>query len=138
MHFYKKYVPLTFCSQLLLFLTPMRTKFPSASSLSFFLILFLISFIQILSTFLIQDLFYFLCQQIISEHRAYALSCDPAPCKLLDPPIQVQLHHVEPYDHQIKYNFYRRMAVTVLCIVVRLQLVEPILFDIPPAVHHLP
>ena len=126
MHFYKKYVPLTFCSQLLLFLTPMRTKFPSASSLSFFLI------------FLIQDLFYFLCQQIISEHPAYALSCDPAPCKLLDPPIQVQLPHVEPYDHQIKYNFYRRMAVTVLCIVVRLQLVEPILFDIPPAVHHLP
>ena len=138
MHFYKKYVPLTFCSQLLLFLTPMRTKFPSASSLSFFLILFLISFIQILSTFLIQDLFYFLCQQIISEYPAYALSCDPAPCKLLDPPIQVQLPHVEPYDHQIKYNFYRRMAVTVLCIVVRLQLVEPILFDIPPAVHHLP
>ena len=104
----------TFCSQLLLFLTPMRTKFPSASSLSFFLILFLISFIQILSTFLIQDLFYFLCQQIISEHPAYALSCDPAPCILLYPPIQVQLPHVEPYDHQIKYNFYCRMTVTAV------------------------
>ena len=138
MHFYKKYVPLTFCSQLLLFVTPRRTPFPYASSLSFFLILFLISFIQILSTFLIQDLFYLLCQQIISEHPAYTLSRDPASLKLPDPPIQIQLPHVEPYDHQIKYNFYRRMTVTMLCMVVRLQLVEPILFDIPPAVHHLP
>ena len=137
MHFYKKYVSLPFCLQLLLFWNPMRTKFPYASFLPFF-ILFLISFIQTLSTFLIQDLFYLFCQQIISEHPAYALSCDPAPCKLLDPPIQVQLPHVEPYDHQIKYNFYCRMAVTMLCMVVRLQLVEPILFDIPPAVHHLP
>ena len=115
-----------------------RAEFALCFVSVFFLILFLISFIHILSTFLIQNLFYFLCQQIISEYPAYALSCDPAPCKLLDPPIQVQLPHVEPYDHQIKYNFYRRMAVTVLCIVVRLQLVEPILFDIPPAVHHLP
>ena len=40
MHFYKKYVPLAFCSQLLLFFDPMRTKFPSASSLSFFLYCF--------------------------------------------------------------------------------------------------
>lgn len=79
-----------------------------------------LSSIQILSAFLIQDLFYFLCQQIISEHPTYALSCDPAPFKLLDPPIQVQLPHVEPYDHQIKYNFYCRMTVTVLCMVIRL------------------
>lgn len=27
--------------------------------------------------------------------------------------------YVEPYDHQIKYNFYCRMTVTVLCMVVR-------------------
>ena len=112
MHFYKKYVSLPFFLQLLRLWIPMRTKFPSASSLSFFLILFLISFIQILSAVLIQDLFYFLCQQIISEHPAYALSCDPAPCKLPDSPIQVQLPHVEPYDHQIKYNFYCRMTAS--------------------------
>ena len=40
MHFYKKYVPLAFCSQLLLFLNPMRTKFPYTSSLPFFLFCF--------------------------------------------------------------------------------------------------
>ena len=138
MHFYKKYVPLTFCSQLLLFLTPMRTKFPSASSLSFFLILFLISFIQILSTFLIQELFYFLCQQVISEDPAYALSCDPAPFKLLNPTVQVQFPYVKAYDHQIQYRFYCRMTITMLCMVVRLQLMESIFLDIPPAIHHLP
>lgn len=138
MHFYKKYVPLTFCSQLLLFLTPMRTKFPSASSLSFFLILFLISFIQILSTFLIQDLFYFLCQQIISEDSAYTLSGNSTSFKPLNPTIQVQFPHVESYDHQIKYGFYCRMTITMLCMVVRLQLMESIFLDIPPAIHHLP
>ena len=90
---------------------------PPVLRLCLFLILFLIPFIQILSTFLIQDLFYLLCQQIISEHPAYALSGDPASFKLLEPPIQVQFPHVEPYDHQIKYNFYRSMAVTVLCMV---------------------
>ena len=116
---------------------PNTHKVPPADHFHFFLILFLI-FLQILSTFLIQDLFYFLCQQVIPEDPAHALSCDPASFKPLDPPVQVQLPHVEPYDHQSKYNFYRRMTVTLLCMVVRLQLVEPILFDIPPAVHHLP
>lgn len=77
-------------------------------------------FLQILSTFLIQDLFYFLCQQVIPEDPAHALSCDPASFKPLDPPVQVQLPHVEPYDHQVKYHFHCRMAVTVFCMVVRL------------------
>ena len=120
-----------------LLFNPNTHKVPPADYFHFFLILFLI-FLQILSTFLIQDLFYFLCQQFIPEDPAHALSCDPASFKPLDPPVQVQLPHVEPYDHQVKYHFYRRMAVTVLCMVVRLHLVEPILFDIPPAVHHLP
>ena len=116
---------------------PNTHKVPPPANHFHFFILFLI-FLQILSTFLIQDLFYFLCQQVIPEDPAHALSCDPASFKPLDPPVQVQLPHVEPYDHQVKYHFHCRMAVTVLCIVVRLQLVEPILFDIPPAVHHLP
>ena len=132
MYFYKKFVSPTFCLWLLFFLTPTRTKSPPADHFHFF-ILFLI-FLQILSTFLIQDLFYFLCQQVIPEDPAHALSCDPASFKPLDPPVP----HVESYDHQVKYHFHCRMAVTVLCMVVRLQLVEAILFDIPPAVHHLP
>ena len=116
---------------------PNTHKVPPADHFHFFLILFLI-FLQILSTFLIQDLFYFLCQQIISEDSAYTLSGNSTSFKPLNPTIQVQFPHVESYDHQVKYHFHCRMVVTVLCMVVRLQLVEPILFNIPPAVHHLP
>ena len=116
---------------------PNTHKVPPADHFHFFLILFLI-FLQILSTFLIQDLFYFLCQQVIPEDPAYALSCDPASFKPLDPPVQVQQKNIKNYDHKDKYNLHCRMAIKVHCMVVRLQLVEPILFNIPSAVHHLP
>ena len=52
------------------------------------------------------------------RHPAHALSCDPAFFKPLDPLVQVQLPHIEPYDHQVKYHFHCRMAVTVLCMAV--------------------
>ena len=110
-----------------------RFRCPPADHFHFFLILFLI-FLQILSTFLIQDLFYFLCQQVIPEDPAHALSCDPASFKPLDSPVQVHLPHVEPYDHQVKYHFHCRMAVTVLCMVVRLQLVEAMVSHYPQPV----
>ena len=67
----------------------MRTKPPCASPLPFYTVFD--PFFQILSAFLIQDLFYFLCQKVIYEDPAYALSHDPTSFKFPDPPIQVQL-----------------------------------------------
>lgn len=45
-------------------------------------------------------------RNLFLRHPAHALSCDPAFFKPLDPLVQVQLPHIEPYDHQVKYHFH--------------------------------